>query len=261
MLGKLLKYELPAMGRKMLPLYAAWAVTAFMLGFSVDLAGSQTDFPFIISGILYTAVATAIMVITIIMIVQRYSNSLLGNDGYFYHVLPVGTSAHIGTKLISATMWVLATMVVAILTGVLIVAGVILAEGITLSEVMEAIRRFMEIDFNFPEHMALYVTEALILMLASIVKTVMQIYAALTIGYQAANHTTLASIAAYILLLVFESTVGEIVEPVTSNMVYGTDGFLDFHEIFVPCLAISVLLSALYFLICKLLLDKRLNLA
>ena len=28
MLGKLLKYEIPAMGRKLLPLYAAWAVTA-----------------------------------------------------------------------------------------------------------------------------------------------------------------------------------------------------------------------------------------
>ena len=41
MLGKLLKYEIPAMGRKMLPLYAAWAVTALFLGLSTQAAESK----------------------------------------------------------------------------------------------------------------------------------------------------------------------------------------------------------------------------
>ena len=36
MLGKLLKYEIPAMGRKLLPLYVAWAATALFLGLTTQ---------------------------------------------------------------------------------------------------------------------------------------------------------------------------------------------------------------------------------
>ena len=105
MLGKLLKYEIPAMGRKLLPLYAAWAVTALFLGLTAQGAGSKSEFMVVISALLYTAVATAIFVMTIILIVQRYSNSLLGDEAYFNHVLPVSVSEHIGNKAISATIW------------------------------------------------------------------------------------------------------------------------------------------------------------
>ena len=93
MLGKLLKYEIPAMGRKLLPLYAAWAATALFLGLTTQSSDSKTEFMVVISALLYTAVATAIFVMTIILIVQRYSNSLLGDEAYFNHVLPVSVSA------------------------------------------------------------------------------------------------------------------------------------------------------------------------
>jgi len=82
MLGKLLKYELPAMGRRLLPLYAAWAATAIFLGVATQMSSSKSDFASVISILLYTAIATAIMVMTVVMIIQRYSNSLLGDEAY-----------------------------------------------------------------------------------------------------------------------------------------------------------------------------------
>ena len=80
MLGKLLKYEIPAMGRRLLPLYVAWAATALLLGLTTQSAESKTEYMVVISALLYTAVATAIFVMTIVLIVQRYNNSLLGDE-------------------------------------------------------------------------------------------------------------------------------------------------------------------------------------
>ena len=258
MLGKLLKYEIPAMGRKLLPLYAAWAVTALLLGLTTQAAETKSEFMVVISALLYTAIATVIFVMTIILIVQRYSNSLLGDEAYFNHVLPVSVSAHIGNKAISAMIWILVTILVAVLTGILIGIGALIVSGEALS-LRDLIKVFYEIDL--PEHFGLYFFEVLILSIGSIVKTIMQIYAAITIGHQAPNRTTLASIGAYILIMIFESSVGRAFLPLFLKAEYGADGFINFNRIFIPTFIATLAFSAIYFFVCKYLMEKRLNLA
>ena len=228
MLGKLLKYEIPAMGRKLLPLYAAWAATALLLGLTTQSADSKNEFMVVISALLYTAIATTIFVMTIIMIVQRYNNSLLGDEAYFNHVLPVSVAEHIGNKAISATLWIFVTLLVAIFTGILI---------------------------------GLYVIEVLLLTITGTVKTIMQIYAAITIGHQVPNRTTLASIGAYILIMIFESSVGRALLPLFINLEYNADGFVNFNRVFIPGFIMAVIFSVIYFFICKYLMENRLNLA
>ena len=260
MLGKLLKYEIPAMGRKLLPLYAAWAVTALLLGLTTQSAESKSEFMVVISALLYTAIATTIFVMTIILIIQRYSNSLLGDEAYFNHVLPVSVSAHIGNKAISATLWIFITALVAMLTAILIAIGAIIVGAQDVS-FREMLHELWNLDFNFPEHFGLYLIEGLILALTGIVKTIMRIYAAVTIGHQVQNRTTLASIGAYILILIFESSVGRALLPLFINLEYGTDGFVNFNKVFIPGFIMAVFFSAIYFFICKYLMEKRLNLA
>ena len=258
MLGKLLKYEIPAMGRKLFPLYAAWAATALLLGLTTQAAESKSEFMVVITALLYTAIATAIFVMTIILIVQRYNNSLLGDEAYFNHVLPVSVSAHIGNKAISAMIWILVTILVAVLTGILIGIGALIVAGETLS-IKDLIQVFYDIDL--PEHFWLYFFEVLILSIGSIVKTIMQIYAAITIGHQAPNRTTLASIGAYILIMIFESSVGRAFLPLFLKADYGADGFINFNRIFIPAFIATIAFSAIYFFVCKYLMEKRLNLA
>lgn len=257
MLGKLLKYEIPAMGRKLVPLYAAWAATALFLGLTTQSAESKSEFMVVISALLYTAVATAIFVMTIVMIVQRYNNSLLGDEAYFNHVLPVSVSAHIGNKAISATLWILITILVAIFTGILIGIGALIVSGEVLS-LRELFRDLFAIDF--PDHFGLYAIEVLIMMITGTVKTIMQIYAAITIGHQAQNRTTLASIGAYILILVFESTVGRMFIPLFANFATLKNGFRDFTIIFIIGVIAAAAFSAIYFFVCKYLMENRLDL-
>ena len=260
MLGKLLKYEVPAMGRKILPLYAAWAVTALFLGLSTQSAESKSEFIVAISGLLYAIVATAILVMTVILIVQRYSNSLLGDEAYFNHVLPVSAAEHIGNKLISATIWVVVTLLVAIVTALLIGLGAMIIAGIHGYD----INLIDPVDLNvwLPKHFGLFAVELIILLIASVVKTVMQIYAAITIGHQASNHTTLASIGAYILVLMFEAMVGRLFMPTLLSLgLNEAEGILDLTKAFFPALIGSFAFAAIYFFVCKYLMEKRLNLA
>ena len=259
MLGKLLKYELPAMGRKLLPLYVAWAATALLLGLTTQSADSKSEFMVVISALLYTAVATAIFVMTIILIVQRYSNSLLGDEAYFNHVLPVSVSAHIGNKAISATVWIFVTVLVAIMTAILIAIGAIIvgAQDISFRDMLHDL---LNIDFDLPKHFWLYVIEGLILFVAGVVKTIMQIYAAVSVGHQVQNHTTLASIGAYIAIMIFESSVGRMLMPLFMRLEYSKDGFLNFTLIAIPGFVAAVAFSAIYFFICKYLMENRLNL-
>jgi len=260
MLGKLLKYEIPAMGRKLLPLYAAWAATALLLGLTTQSAESKTEYMVVISALLYTAIATAIFVMTIVLIVQRYNNSLLGDEAYFNHVLPVSVSAHIGNKAISALLWIFVTMLVAVLTAILIAIGAIIVSGAHI-DLIEMFRELMAIDIDWPEHFWLYFFEILILTIASAVKIIMQIYAAVTIGHQVPNHVGLMGIGAYILIMIFENTVATMVLiPLMMKMEYAEDGFMDFNSVFVPGIIMTVLFSTLYFFICKYLMEKRLNL-
>ena len=261
MLGKLLKYEIPAMGRKLLPLYVAWVATALLLGLSAQAADSREGFMLVIFGLLYTAIATAIFVMTVILIVQRYSNSLLGDEAYFNHVLPVSVSEHIGNKAISATLWIFVTVLVAILTGLMIALGAIIVGAGDEFTFSQLFKDLAQIGINLPDHFALYVIEVVILFITSIVKTIMQIYTAVTVGHQVENHTTLASIGAYILVLMFESAVGRAFLPLFINIGYGPDGFMEFGKVFLPTFVLSIAFSAIYFFVCKYLMEKRLNLA
>jgi hypothetical protein len=174
-------------------------------------------------------------------------------------VLPVSVSAHIGNKAISAMIWIFITILVAILTGLLIGIGALIVSGEAIN-LQDLFRALHELRLHLPEHFGLYFFEVLILAVTGIVKTIMQIYAAVTIGHQAPNRTTLASIGAYILILVFESSVGRMLMPLMMA-VDSMDSFAGINRVFVPALLTTIGFSAIYFFVCKYLMEKRLNLA
>ena len=257
MLGKLLKYEIPAMGRKLLPLYIAWAVSAVFLGVSTQLVDSKSEFTMVLSILLYTAVATAIVVLTIIMIVQRYSRSLLGDEAYFNQTLPVSVPEHIANKLISAIIWIVITGAVALVTGL-----IIMIFGGLIGELASA--NWSNLEFDLPKGWGLALVEMILMCIAGLTKTVMQIYAAITIGHQAADKTSLASIGAYIGILVFESFVSRLALGLFPGIVRDSvylGSFAALHAFFLPAILGTLILSAIYFFVCKVLMEKHLNLA
>ena len=257
MLGKLLKYEIPALGRKLVPLYIGWAATAALLGLMVGPAQSKTEFGVVLSGLLYTAAATAVVVMGVIMIVQRYNRSLLGEEGYFSHVLPVTASEHIASKSIAALVWVLLSGVALILTGIIIVVF----SGTLKVIDIDGLTEFFRMIWETPLQGWLTLLELLILFAFSTTKSILGIYTALTIGHQAKTRTGLASIGAYFGVLVFESTLARIFMVPFGNLVSNFDVLDSFHGPFAILSLITIAIGAVYFFVCKYLMEKRLNLA
>ncbi len=252
MLGKLLKYEIPALGRKLVPLYIGWAVTAALLGLAVGPASSKSDFMVVLSGMLYTAAATAVLVMAVILIIQRYSNSLLGDEAYFNQVLPVTSAEHIASKGLSALIWVLLSGAAMLVTGLIII--------IFSGSVQYVPDMWRDIFMNIKGREWLILLEMLIVTAFSITKSVLAIYAAITIGHQAQKRTTLASIGAYVGILFFETLVGRTLTGIMPEFFRNFDIFYDMNRFFLGGVLISAALGAIYFFICKYLMEKRLNL-
>lgn len=257
MLGKLLKYEIPAVGRKLGPLFIAWAATSILLGITLRHVESKSEIIMVLTSLLYAGVTIAVAVMTLVLIIQRYSNSLFGDEAYFNMALPVTSTEHIANKTISALIWTAAATVAAIASALLIgffgigITEIVKIDWMPLKQILQAIT---------VQHVIVFI-EGVLLYILSIVKSTLAIYAAITIGHQAKQRTTLASIGAYIGLGMVESTVGSIIGP---RLSFSSSGYLWFgqSQAFMLSVFITVLaLAAVYFLLCRYFLEKHLNLS
>ena len=258
MLGKLIRYEIPALGRKLVPLYIGWAATAVVLGIMVGPLAGKSEFLMVISAMLYAGVATAIFVMAVILIVQRYKNSLLGDEGYFAHTLPVTASEHIASKAVAALVWVLLSGVALMLTGLLIA---VFSGSIKDLFSLDWGLFFQDIFEHFDLKAAVMIVELIIVGALSITKSIMQIYTALTIGHQAKDRPSIASIGAYIGLMVAESFLGRLLMAVIPDNVlmnFSTRG--GFMIGMLVAAVIMMAISAVYFFICRYLMETRLDL-
>ena len=255
MVGKLLKYEIPALSRRLVPLYIGWAATAVLLGLAVGPFSSKSGFMIVLTSLMYSAVAAAVLVMAVIMIIQRYSNSLLGDEAYFNQVLPVTAAEHIASKAVSALVWVLFSMIVMALTGIIIAlfSGFLFDVNIPWTEIFHTIARA-----GFGEWLAFL--QFILLSVISITKSVLAIYTAVTVGHQAQNHTTLASIGAYIGVLVFEALAARVFMTPMQNLFTNVDSAAKLNLGLLVLTLLTLALGAVYFFLCKYFMENKLNL-
>ena len=119
MLAKLLKYEMKASARTLVPLYIGTLIVALVCsvqmalfveehrnGFTMRIGSFQTDN--LLTGILFLmffALCISITVLTIMTVIQRFNTSLIGDEGYLMFTLPVTHTQLLSSKLIGAMLW------------------------------------------------------------------------------------------------------------------------------------------------------------
>lgn len=102
MLGKLCKYEFQSVARTLVPLYIGTLLLALLNGLAM-----RFDFNFF-TGLMILALSAfgiAIFVVTLVLIIQRFWNNLLKDEGYLMFTLPVSSYQLVASKLISALVW------------------------------------------------------------------------------------------------------------------------------------------------------------
>lgn len=265
MLGTLMKYEFQSVARILLPLYGAWFIASILLGFSGDAASEFAAIVATGSAIFYVVIFVAAIVMTVIILIQRFYKNLLGNEGYCMFALPVSTGRHIFNKISSAAIWTVLGIIVACLTA-LVVA--IVAEG---PELFNDSWVFFDIAFSELKdfHVIITIVEVFLLALLTCGETAAKIYAAISIGHQIQNHRILGAFGAYIIIAILEGILASILAKIADMtgifLVYGNlmknlSGFALFQvDVLLFALAAGALM-AIYWFITWYLLKNRLNL-
>ena len=206
MLGKLLKYEFKATGRILLPLYGAMVLVGLITSFFFNensFGASQAIFT-----MMYIGICIVSVVITLLLVIQRFSKNLLSDEGYLMFTLPVSTSSLIISKLIVAVCWGIVGTIAGILSGIALFATVI-----PWSDIPEMLQYIFTHLGAINSRDWLLMFETIVGCIFSYALFVMAIYTSLSVGQLpfAGKHRKAASIGAFFVIYIIYTAVASVV--------------------------------------------------
>lgn len=216
MLKKLIKYELKASGRFLLPVYAATILTGILscLFARIIFEDRALDLsvPWVISVcliVLYACLLAAAVVIGIIASVLRFKRGLLGSEGYVMHTLPVSAAQNIASKLTVAVIYQVCGIVVA---AVSIFLSVIIMSGGAETDLSALLRAISAIAEQLGGHgvLALYIAEAAVFGIISLAQLNAMLYASLSAGHSFCSGKTVKSVAAFVIFYLISQIINTV---------------------------------------------------
>ena len=282
MLGKLIKHELRATARIMLPVYGAVLALAVMANISLRLL--QNDLAPILEmllGLILSAFGIglfAAMAVTVVLLIRRFYMNYLKDEGYLMHTLPVSVHSLIWSKTIVSCLWIIATMLVcwlSMLTTALIQSGTALAELFEdFPTAQELVYSLNQVGISVQQLELLGALMLALLVVGSVVSC-LQFYAAMSLGQMFANNKVLLSVVFYLVINFAVSTLFTIVFSTAIGAIYAAGGeqalasYLDsasksldfFNTLLGFGLVFALIEGVAFYLITWLGLKKKLNLA
>lgn len=265
MLKKLLKYEFKATARLFLPFYFILILFALVNRFInferlVDLDASIFGFGVLemfgfLARLLYFVLIVGILVMTLLIMLQRFCRSLLGIEGYLMFTLPVRPWHHIVSKLVAALAWTIASGLVTTASILIFTAKAglwpVIGEAVTNIRATFGVAGF----FVYPGAV-----------LAALASGILMIYAAIALGQLSSGHRILASLAWFAALEFVSKTLvltialsyarpywDKITDAVNDAM------YINLAPVWFVILP-AVVLGLLYFFLTDYILERRLNL-
>lgn len=118
MLGKLMKYEVKCCGRTFFPLYIVTLLFSILGGLFINFDDGSHDFVIVytIGFLVAFALFVAMIVVTVVLIVQRFNKSFLGDEGYLMFTLPVGEKTLVLSKFLTALLFIILTAIVSMVS-------------------------------------------------------------------------------------------------------------------------------------------------
>lgn len=203
MLGKLLKYELKSTSRIMGVLYLALLVVAAVVGFvargTIWEATQGNAIAVVISGLIYTLLVMALLIITIVMVLQRFYKNLLKEEGYLMHTLPVPTWMLVASKTICSLIWILLSIAVLLASVFVIFLTSMIGHGFALVD-WNALH--LGDVFGLFRQNAGSVFMTILTGIVQIIRTILLVYTAMAIGAAAKRHKVLYSVVTFIVILI-----------------------------------------------------------
>ncbi len=206
MLGKLIRHEFRATGRIMLPVMGAMVILALLANLSLKtMANAMPDYSllriFLVLIVVFFGVAVvATAVMALILMVSRFYQNLLKDEGYLMFTLPAGVHELVWAKLIVSAVWF-------VVTGLLI----FLVLSLTVLNLSETNLQVVFADFpswkeiqgqldalGIRGQLNLIVFQILLMALTAIFTTCLHFYAAMSLGHMFAKNKVLLSVVFYV---------------------------------------------------------------
>ena len=202
MLGKLIKHEFRATGRLMAPLFGALLLLALVVRAN-DLVfqhvESYSAFLNILNTLLIIAYVLAligVMIFSTVLMIKRFHQNFLTDEGYLMFTLPAGVHSLLWSKLITAALFFIFTF----LAEALSVAIVVWQGGMAADIYHGFASFFQELNGYYMANGVAFALEALALLFVSLLVTCLLFYAPMSIGYSFANHKGLLSVVFYFVI-------------------------------------------------------------
>ena len=175
MLSKLLKYDLKSMFKVFIPLWIALIVVSIVNRFT--LHQTQYDTPQVLSMILYVSLFAAVMVVAVVLIIMRFYNGLLKDEGYLMFTLPVRPWQLVTSKALSAMIIIVLSLIFGAGSIFLVAMGSFTWADVRLF--------FQQLAQMLNTDIVLTMVLSVILMVSGITASVTHVYASLALGHLA----------------------------------------------------------------------------
>lgn len=198
MLGKLMKYELKATWKLLVPANLFMILMSILAFMTVQLSFFGSDnYAVVMTGIIvimtYILSMLVIAVGTMIYLIYRFYKSVYGDEGYLLHTLPVDKHNIIIAKTVISALWVSLSSVLMYLSIILIMS--------TQLDVLKTMRRSFETYMEFVDSGrqvgGFTVLMTLITLFIALLARILKITACISLGQLSSNHKVLSAFGFY----------------------------------------------------------------
>ena len=270
MLRKLIKHEFRATARVMGPLFLimlALALTANLsLRFMLD---SKIFIISFLGGLLLVAFTVglfAMIIMSIVLMVNRFRTNLMGDEGYIMFTLPVSSHKLVWSKIIVSSVWFIAAGVVDFFAGMIAFCDLdVLRDIFSSASFTNIVDGFAYLLREYGVNVPLAAAEILLLCLLGCAVMCLQFYAALAVGHGFDNHKMALSVAFFFgIQFAFQFLGGMVTYAIDRFGMFYWDWDLtsvaETHLFLGVCILAEALVGGVYYLITTVMLNKRLNL-
>lgn len=265
MVKKLIKYDFASFMRLILP------VQLILLGIAAlnriiqlfeDSHATVYNIIFGSSMVLYVISIIVALVLTCVVAIVRFYQGMYSNEGYLSHTLPVTPTQHIFSKLIVSMLFMLGTLFTVFISFIIVTLGemnieIFKAGGFLFGKAAEATNGAF----------IWYFIEFCVLMLIGMCSGFLCIYFCISVGQLASKRKILLAFGVFFGLYFIGQVIGTILIIIVS--VIDLRGLYDwivsnfitfYHILFCGGIVLEIIMAAVYFLITKFIMSKKLNL-
>ena len=216
MLGKLLKHELRATAHTMLPILGIMLLVSAMANLGLRFMDGRSV-PAVVSVmctlivVIFAVGLLAMGMVAVFMMVRRFRDNLLRDEGYIMHTLPVSVHAQIWSKVIVSSLWYALTGAAVVLSCMLAAADIEF-----IRSVGKALREFMRLMSEDIKNIEI-LFEVLALLVLGALSASLSFDAALAVGHSFPSRKMLISVCVFVAMLVLSQTAAALISKAVND--------------------------------------------